>query len=167
MSNIVMNIRIENLPLINRRIGRIDERFKNMSIMKFAREVRKKAIAELRKGYVSSRKASRTGELESSIKVHSIQKGKEAIIIATAPHANIIEYGRGPVTPVKKKMLRFVGYRGEYVFTKKVRATKPVRFMEKSRRWAKSNMRDYISKRVSRLIKSGGDVGDVGVSAIV
>jgi len=162
-----LNIRIENLPTINKRIARIDGRFSTMSITKFGRAVRDRAKLELRRGYVKKRAAQRTKTLERSIKVQSVDRGKQAIIVATAPHANLVEYGRGVVTPVKKDMLRFIGARGEYVFAKKVRATKPVLFMAKARKWALTHMKDYISRRVDRILQSGGDIGDVGIAASI
>lgn len=69
-----------------------------------------------------------TGNLKKGIKDHLVGDGREGIVLSTAPHAHLLEYGTGNrlTYPVQKKALRItwngkVGWARGYISSGKVK----------------------------------------------
>jgi len=71
-----------------------------------------------------------TGVLVDSIKIIDEIPGKQMIVGSTANHAIYIEFGRGPIRPVKAKVLHFITKEGVEVFTTFAKATNPMPFLQ-------------------------------------
>lgn len=168
---VLIKIDTTNLERLNKKIAKIDKRFKSVGIMQFGRAIAKKAVLELKAAYVPERAGQRTGRLESSIHAESYERGKTCIVSAYAsnkgfPYAKAVEDGRGPIY-AKKGYLRFIGSRGEEVFTKRVGPAEGKHFMAKAARWGVNKIGRYMQKRVQRIIQSGGTVDDYNIESIV
>lgn len=84
--------------------------------------VRNYAILELRNAQIGN-----TGKLAQSIEAKTEVRGNEIVsrIGTTMPYAIYVHEGtRGPIVPSTRKVLRFKGSGGAYVFRPQVRGTK-------------------------------------------
>lgn len=93
-------------------------------------------IQEARQNLANHRNVD-TGGLMGSIKI--FESGKDYIVVGTdAPHAGFIEFGRGPIKPVRATVLRFFDKKkGKLIFTKYVGPTEPMPFMQPAaEKWA-------------------------------
>jgi len=94
-----------------------------------------------------------TGGLLGSIRI--FDSGSDYIIVGTdAPHAGYIEFGRGPVRPVRAKVLRYFDKKtGKLVFTKYVGPTEPMPFLQPAvEKWARL-FDGIMAERVEKLLK--------------
>ena len=150
-------VRVENLEKVNRKIGRIDRSMNTISIMEFAQQIADRAKLELQRRYVRDR--TQTGRLAASIRPVSVQRGKEAIVVAEAfnegfPYALAVEKGRKAIVAPSGRLLTFMGREGFPVFTRKVRAVPGKHFMSEAARWGKKNIRSYMEKKIDRIIQA-------------
>lgn len=94
-----------------------------------------------------------TGGLLGSIRIFEL--GQDYVIVGTdAPHAGYIEYGRGPIRPVRATVLRFFDKKtGKLVFTKYVGPTEPMPFMQPAaEKWARM-FEGIVAERAQKLLR--------------
>uniref|UniRef100_A0A6M3JNG4 Tail protein n=1 Tax=viral metagenome TaxID=1070528 RepID=A0A6M3JNG4_9ZZZZ len=160
-----------NLPKVNRDIKRINKRFKNMSIMRFANAVAKRAKFELRKRVKHDYPSEDPGRLERGIEAISLEKGRMAVVVARArtskgfEYARTIEEGRPAIDSrkLKGKWMYFLGRGGGLVRTNYVKAAEGYHYMELAREWARKKFGKYMKKRVERIFESKGTVDDYNI----
>jgi hypothetical protein len=165
-----IRIRVSNLENVNRKFGRIDNRFRSMSMMNFGRAIANRAKYELQRSYVGR---PRTGNLERSIRAISVERGRSVRIIAEAtkgifPYAVAVERGRKAIQiGAKGKKLRFIGREGRPVFTTRVGPTTGKFFMKKAADWGRAEIERYMRRRIRRIIESGGTADDYNVQTSI
>jgi len=87
--------------------------------------------------------------------IRIFELGQDYVIVGTdAPHAGYIEYGRGPIRPVRATVLRFFDKKtGKLVFTKYVGPTEPMPFMQPAaEKWARM-FEGIVAERAQKLLR--------------
>lgn len=156
-----LRIEVKNLEQVNRKISRIDSRFINMNITDFAKRIAGRARLNLRSRYVRDR--PQTGQLLESIHVESENRGKTALVIVDATNKGFhygvpVEVGRRAMTARAGKAFRFMGREGFPVYARHVKAAAAKHYMRDAAEWGAMNIRNYMDRRIKRIIQSGGTV---------
>lgn len=100
---------------------------------------------------IADEESKRTkGKLSQSFFV--FKEGDSVIVDNKKDYAEYIEFGRGPVTAIHAKALRFV-IGGEVIFRKSVGPAKAQPFISSSIKAATGRFNDIFHKHIDRLIK--------------
>ncbi len=100
---------------------------------------------------VAHEESKRTkGKLSESF--YTYKDGKNQIIDSTKEYAQYIEFGRGPVTAVNAKALRFI-IGGEVIFRKSVGPMQAQPFVHDSLMAAETLFTNIFDKHIQKLIK--------------
>jgi hypothetical protein len=164
-----------DLAGLNRTIGRIDGRFKMMSMSKFGTAVARKARQILLLKLDPKRSSQRTGELENSITTVSVTRGSAVAVVAEAYAEDGTEYGAIIEGGHLTKKIRPAN--GAYMYlpkfgpysrrVKMVRGIKSRHFMAEAAEWADKQIVPYVNKRVARILKSDGHVDDYSIETTI
>ena len=117
------------------------------------------AIAETQKSYqeqfIRMNQSVKTGMMLNSTEITedgmgTVHIGNTASSVDGFPYPLSIEYGRGPVYPVEKKVLRWFGDNGEPIFRKSAGPAKAKPFVEPSQ----ENTLEDVDKIVDEFMKN-------------
>lgn len=100
---------------------------------------------------VADEEGKRTkGKLSQSF--YTVKIGNDQIVDTDKAYAQYIEYGRGPVTAINAKALRFF-INGEVIFRKSVGPAKAQPFVQPAIRAATQQFSKIFDENIKRLIK--------------
>lgn len=101
---------------------------------------------------VATEEAKRTkGELSKSFYTYNDGNGTQ-IVDSSKDYAQYLEYGRGPITAIKAKALRFV-INGEVIFRKSVGPMKAQPYVNASIIVSQSQFNLIFQRRLNKLVK--------------
>lgn len=109
------------------------------------------ALTECGQAVIAEEVSRTKGKLAQSF--YTYKEGDTQVIDNKKDYAQYVEKGRGPITAVSAKALRFV-INGEVLFRKSVGPMKAQPFVKDSLNSAKSNFVNIFEKHINKLIKS-------------
>ncbi len=164
----MIRLEVRGLKQVLKKMSNTRSSIKNMNISDLGEAAKQKVLEGIRKNTgkrpYHTYKSDRPGELERSVKVSYPGKGR-FMVSAYAPHAVVVEEGRGDI---KGKRMVFRGFynnpsakRNDRYGKKTVRTgfvsrTKPKKYMFNTYLWLNRVTKRYFDAKLKRIVEGEG-----------